>query len=132
MTDDEALRSSSADRSGRRVQLPDAKDDQMAAETPKWRVEFRGGPLNSEVREFDSSHDVPAEIELEYVDANLQGRSPLQRIGHYRLSVNRVHMLWHVDHAKGAGTPIDIDAPETGFESHVRPTEDRAAGRGRR
>ena len=104
----------------------------MAVETPKWRVEFRGGPRNSEIETYDSPHDVPAEIELDYVDANLQGSKPLRRIGHYRLHANRVHMLWHVDHAKGAGTPIDIEAPEEGFESHVRPTEDRAAGRTRR
>lgn len=111
--------------------LPNTKDDQMA-ETPKWRVEFRGGPRNSEIETYDSPHDVPAEIELDYVDANLQGSKPLRRIGHYRLAHNRVHMLWHVDHAKGAGTAIDIEAPEEGFESHVRPTEDRPAARGRR
>lgn len=102
------------------------------AETPKWRVQFRGGPRNDEIEEFDSPHDVPAEIAMDYVDANLQGSRPLRRIGHYRLAHNRVHMLWHVDHAKGAGTPIDIDAPEKDFESHVRPIEERPAARGRR
>ena len=104
----------------------------MAVEPQPWRVEFRGGPRNSEIETYPSPHDVPAEIELEYVDANLQGSKPLHRIGHYRLAHNRVHMQWHVDHAKGAGTPIDIETPEDGFESHVRPTEERPAARGRR
>ena len=96
-----------------------------------WRVEFRGGPRNAEIESFPSVHELPHEIELEYVDANLQGSKPLTRIGHYRLESNRVFYTWHVDHAKGAGKPIDIDTPEDGFESHERPREDRAAGRRR-
>lgn len=97
----------------------------MAETAAKWRIEFRGGPRNSEIAEYDSAHDVPAEIEMEYVDANLQGSRPLQRVGHYRLHANRVHMLWHVDHARGAGKPLDIETPEDGFEAHVRPDDSR-------
>lgn len=104
----------------------------MATTGKPWRVEFRGGPRNSEVEEWPSSHDVPAEIEMTYVDANLQGSAPLERIGHYRLELNRVYMLWHVDHARGAGKRLDIDTPEDGFQAHERPREDRQAGRARR
>jgi len=94
-----------------------------------YRVEFRGGPRNAEIEEFASTADVPNEIPMSYVDANLQGRAPLERIGHYRRDGARPYLLWHVDHAKGAGTPIDVDTPETDFEAHTRPRETRQAGR---
>lgn len=97
-----------------------------------YRVEFRGGPRNAEIEEFASTADVPNEIEMDYVDANLQGSRPLQRVGHYRRDGAAPYLLWHVDHARGAGKPLDIDTPEDGFEAHQRPREDRQAARPRR
>lgn len=93
-------------------------------------VEFRGGPRNAEIETFADGAGFP-DIELAYVDANLQGNKPLERTGHYRYDGN-YRYCWHVDHAKGAGRAIDVEVPESDLDvvDSVRPRETRQARRG--
>lgn len=92
-------------------------------------VEFRGGPRNAEIETFADGSGFP-DIPMAYVDANLQGSKPLERTGTYRYDGN-YRYAWHVDHARGAGRPIDVETPESDLDvtDHVRPREGRPARR---
>ena len=89
-------------------------------------VEFRGGPRNAEIEQYANDAAIPHEIEMAYVDANMQGSKPLERVGHYRYD-GAYRFAWHVDHARGAGRPIDVETPESDLDvtDHTRPREAR-------
>lgn len=101
------------------------------------RIEFRGGPRNSDEVTYASWAEVPDGSEHEYLDANIgDPAGPKLRVGRYlldpatRMSVDDAQgakvcdvgiLGWHIDHAKGAEggryvdeskNPADLDLPD--------------------